>query len=772
MPILPPALDDRSFTDLVDEAISRIPAHTPEWTNPREGDPGRTIIELFAWLTDTLLYRANLIPERQRLAFLRLLGERMRPARAARGLVSVSIDQDGVTSAVQLAPLAALGGPVPFETRSELTVLPVSGDVYCKRPLTTREETQLAPLVDGLRQVYGVRATPYVTSPVFLGGAPEPAGFDLVSRTLDRCLWIALLGPKDATPAMLDEVRATLGTRSDGAQHLLSVGVLPATEVPPLAADVGPRPPVPHVWETTMLDASGALEYHTLDRIADTSAGLTQPGVIRLALPASSRERSLAAPDNDVRRTIDAGVGDRPPRLDDPESAARLVTWLRLRPTTRLSALPLSWVGVNAVEIDQRTTLQDRVIGVSDGAANQEMALPARSVEAATLQVQVDEAGRGFQTWQRVDDLMLAGRDDSVYTLDEEAGTIGFGDGVRGRVPETGRRVRLALMRSGGGRAGNLPARTLKKISAHDVGGAPVTLTLKVDQGIPTMGGAEAETLEEAERRIPAVLRHRDRAVTEDDFRRLSADTPGVRLGRVEVLPRFKPQQRRANVPGVVTVMVLPQKEGTSAPAPRPDRPLLEAVHRHLDTRRALTTELYVIGCEYVALGLGVGVTVRDGFAHDETMHAVREGLRAVLWSLSPGGASGTGWQLGRAVSDRELEVAVARVPGVNTVTGVRLFERRNDGWQPISVPDRSGSFVLPMRSWQLPELLSVVVRTDGLVPNDLRAAPNPFLDDLSGSGTGTGSPNGTGSSNGTGSPNGTGSGLLDVAVPVVPEVC
>jgi predicted phage baseplate assembly protein len=375
-------------------------------------------------------------------------------------------------------------------------------------------------------------------------------------------------------------------------------------------------------------------------------------------------------------------------------------------------------------------------------------------VEAATLQLEVDEAGRGFQPWQQVDDLLLAGRDDSVYALDEEAGTIRFGDGVRGRVPETGRRVRIALMRSGGGAAGNLPPRMLKTISAHDQRGMPVTLTLKVDQAIATMGGAEPETLDEAERRIPAMLRHRDRAVTEDDFRRLSTDTPGVRLGRVEVLPRFKPQQRRANVPGVVTVMVLPQKEGTSAPAPRPDRPLLEAVHAHLDTRRALTTELYVIGCEYVALGLGVGVTVRDGFGHDETMQAVRDGLRAVLWPLSPGGATGSGWQLGRPVRDRELEVAIARVPGVSTVTGVRLFERRLDGWQPITVADRSGTFVLPMRSWQLPELLTAVVRTDGVVPKDLRAAPNPFLDGVSSNG------------------NGTGTGMYDVAVPVVPVVC
>ena len=744
MPILPPALDDRSFNDLVDEALSRIPAHTPEWTNPREGDPGRTIVELFAWLTDTLLYRANLIPERQRLAFLRLLGQPMRPARAARGLVSISIDQDNFTNSITLAPRAKIAGPAAFESRSEITILPITGETYYKRRLSGPEERSLAPLVRGLREVYSALATPYVSTPVFPGGTADMSGFDIVNGTLDRCLWMALLAPKGSDDAAIAAVRDTLGAKARGSQQLLSVGVLPSAEVAPLATDIGPRPPVPHVWEVAMLNSAGDLEYHVLDRIADTSAGLTQPGVIRLALPSSSTSRTLQAPDNNVRRAMDAGVGPRPPRLDDPKSAERLVTWLRLRPAPGVSALPLSWLGINAVEIDQRETSTDRVLGVSDGSADQVMTLPSRAVEGESLNVQVDETGRGYQTWTRVDDLILANRDDSVFELDEEAGTIRFGDGVRGRVPEGGRRVRIALMRVGGGKTGNLPPKSLKEITAVDLGNARVTVPLKLDQSVPTVGGAESETLDEAERRIPALLRHRDRAITEDDFKRLSADTPGVRLGRVEVMPRFKPQQRRSNVPGVVTVMVLPHKDGTSAPAPRPDRHVLEAVHHHLDERRALTTELYVIGCEYIALGVGVGVTIRDGFGQDEAIHSVREALRALLWPISPGGTTGTGWQLGRSVSDRELEVAVARVPGVNTVSGVRLFERRNDAWHAIAIPDRSGSFVLPMRVWQLPELLSVVVSANGNVPDSLRG------DTLDASR----------------------SSALDVGVPVVPAVC
>src|SRR5688572_16352517 len=151
MPIRPPALDDRSFDDLVADLVRRIPAHTPEWTDPREGDPGRTLIDLFAWLGDTILYRANLIPERQRLAFLRLLGQQMRPALPARGLIQVAI-ADPVTDPVMVPARSPIAKPVPFETETELNVLPVEGLAYIKRRPDARERAQLSALISELGQ--------------------------------------------------------------------------------------------------------------------------------------------------------------------------------------------------------------------------------------------------------------------------------------------------------------------------------------------------------------------------------------------------------------------------------------------------------------------------------------------------------------------------------------------------------------------------------------------------------------------------------------------
>jgi hypothetical protein len=73
MPLPTIDLDDRRFEDLLDEALSLVPAHAPDWTNHNVSDPGVTLLELFAWLAEMLVYRANRIPDAHRIAFLRLL---------------------------------------------------------------------------------------------------------------------------------------------------------------------------------------------------------------------------------------------------------------------------------------------------------------------------------------------------------------------------------------------------------------------------------------------------------------------------------------------------------------------------------------------------------------------------------------------------------------------------------------------------------------------------------------------------------------------------
>src|SRR6202049_2686177 len=79
MPLVTPQLDDRRPQDIVDEAKTRIPRYCPEWTDHNVSDPGVTLIELFAWMTDIVLYRLNKVPDRDYLTFLELIGARPHP---------------------------------------------------------------------------------------------------------------------------------------------------------------------------------------------------------------------------------------------------------------------------------------------------------------------------------------------------------------------------------------------------------------------------------------------------------------------------------------------------------------------------------------------------------------------------------------------------------------------------------------------------------------------------------------------------------------------
>ena len=334
MPIRPPALDDRRYDDLVAELVARIPAHTPEWTNPRVGDPGRTLIELFAWLGDALLYRVNLIPERQRLAFLRLLGQPLRAARPSRGLAVVSLRSNAPVATHVVRTGASFAGPLPFEARDEFTVVPLTGAAYIKRPIP-RSEIPLE--LEALAEFHNLGAkgdaeiVGYATTPLFADGTPPAAGFDIVSDTADRCLWLALFAPA-ASPALQatvnQSVRDALSANpSTGSAQLLNVGFVPAMPSTDPLEPITARPPIPHLWEISVNTNQGEItednpwrsEYVALDRVDDTTAGLTRNGVVRLQLPA---RKILHAPTNDVRADPDAGVADRPPRLDDEALAS------------------------------------------------------------------------------------------------------------------------------------------------------------------------------------------------------------------------------------------------------------------------------------------------------------------------------------------------------------------------------------------------------------------------------------------------------------------
>lgn len=124
-----PNLDDRTWKQLVDESIRLIPRYCPEWTNHNPSDPGVTLLELYAWMTEMTLYRLNKVPEKNFLTFLDLIGVRLLPPEPARVVLQFE-PAEGVDlmlpKGTQVATLQAGGGdPVTFETVRDLPLLPI-----------------------------------------------------------------------------------------------------------------------------------------------------------------------------------------------------------------------------------------------------------------------------------------------------------------------------------------------------------------------------------------------------------------------------------------------------------------------------------------------------------------------------------------------------------------------------------------------------------------------------------------------------------------------
>ena len=120
-----PNLDDRRFQDIVDEAKRLIAVYCPEWTNLEPSDPGVTLVELFAWLAESLSFRLNQVPDAFYTRMLDLMGVQPFPPRAARADLTFLL-APGVTDEI-LVPrgtqvTTAGREPVVFATTDDLVI--------------------------------------------------------------------------------------------------------------------------------------------------------------------------------------------------------------------------------------------------------------------------------------------------------------------------------------------------------------------------------------------------------------------------------------------------------------------------------------------------------------------------------------------------------------------------------------------------------------------------------------------------------------------------
>jgi predicted phage baseplate assembly protein len=619
------SLDDRTFQDLVNEARTRIAQACPEWTEHNVSDPGITLIELFAWMTELTIYRLNRVPDKLHVALLELLGIRLDPPSAA--TVDVRFRLTGpaqesvpipVGSTEVGTPRTASDESIVFQTTEDFTIAPLRPQAYV---LSRDGQVSDVAVADGYARPHGAEQLAFSSPP-----APGDAlhlGFDApIGRLLMRV-----------------EVEAS---QARGA------GVDPSD--PPLR------------WEVS----AGDSEWLPAEVLEDLTGGFNYgSGSVELQLPERSAIQLLAGQRLHWIRC----------RIDElTASGTQGATFTHAPEIYAITASPIGAL----LRAGHSARASAETIGVSDGTPGQVFPLRTSPVlplgPDETLEVQDPDTG-AWATWEEHESFASSGASDHHFSVDLVAGHVEFGPAIRetdgawtqyGAVPPKGATLRFTGYRHGGGRVGNVAPATLTVLKSA-LAGIDTVVNPRA-----AVGGVDAESLISARQRAAMEIRSRYRAVTAEDYEFLAGEA-SPRVARALCLP---PRDG-----GPVTLHLLPRVN----PADRrleleelvPDEPLYTTVAAYLDERRTIGTTVQLLPVRF----RGVSVVVNLQAAPSADVRRVEEDVAHALYTyLNPliGGSAhgrGEGWPFGRPLNQGELYGVVHAIDGVEFVKILRVYE-------------------------------------------------------------------------------------------------
>jgi predicted phage baseplate assembly protein len=613
--VLPaPSLDDKRFQEFVNEAKRYVMRRCPEWTDHNVSDPGVTLIETFAFMTEQLCYRLNRVPDRLYVKFLELLGLRMLPPTPAEVPITFWL------STPARSPLIIRGGTristtrtesedaVVFSTLADLPVLPTSISAVRRitgRNVASQNETTAAEL-----------------------GKEFPAFDD--PPQLDDSLLIGLRDPAPRCAVRVDYDGETSG-----------VGVNP--KHPPL------------VWEAWTGEDWSECEVTT-----DETGGLNRPGRTVIHVPAA-HEASVI----DDQRAGWLRIRVVEPLPGQPTYSSSPI----------VRSLTAGTVGASAPAVHGEI-VEFEELGESEGVPGQRFRLSRAPVLAgahpAVLEVATDA---GWQEWTMVDTFANSTAADRHFILDWVAGEVEFGPAVRledrslrqyGAVPHRGSLVRMRRYYCGGGTRGNVARYAVDTLKGS------IPFVSGVVNLHPAAGGVEGETLDEAKARGPIMLRTRSRAVTAEDYEAIAREA-APEVARIHCLTAGEDDVAH----GAVKVLVVPAAAHVGRQLLFadlvPSAGTLERIADRLDDVRLVGTRVLVEPPRYRGVTVVARLVARTRLDPEEIRTRALGALYTYLNPLT-GGEDGTGWTFGRRVSHGEVFALLQSVRGVDVVEDARLY--------------------------------------------------------------------------------------------------
>ncbi|MES2938102.1 MAG: putative baseplate assembly protein [Pseudomonadota bacterium] len=626
MPLPKPTLDNRTFDQLVAEGRGLIPRLAPQWTDHNASDPGITVLELAAWLTEQNIFRFDRLPDEAVRRFARLVGAEPMPPQVARTVVGVG---NGNAAGLALPPRLRLhdAGGALFETLDAVYASPARLAV-----LGTARGKPTGALADA------TAANDTLSAYAPLGERPRGANAPAFHLGFDQALGApgAMLSLHAWTPdwtrdeatrqALIDEQAAATCKPGDWRLHHLARTV----------------------WEYH----AGGGEWFALPSVEDDTRALSLSGMVRFGAPSGHQPGGVPGWPAlfFIRCRLVRGRYECPPRL--------------------------LHVAFNAVRAEHALGHAEQALGPAAGHAGARFAFPQSPIVADSVQLRLDDGlGHVQADWTTRLDWDASGAHDRHVLLLPEDGGLASGNGLRGGVLPAGFTV-FARWRRGGGTAGNLQAGTLQELpaSAENLALAPalagLAQPLTVAQPFGATGGAARESLDALRARAYTLANAVDKAVTLQDIERLALATPGMPVARTHAVAGLWPELPCYPAPGVVAVVVVPR---CRLPAPMPSRALLEAVRAYLEPRRLVTGEIRVLAPHYRAVGVQATLQLEAETDAAAVLRLADGAIRRFFDPLS-GGPDGTGWPIGRAVYRSELLALLAALPGVLRVTGFGLL--------------------------------------------------------------------------------------------------
>ena len=604
-------LDDRRFQDIVDEAKRMIPRLCPEWTNHNISDPGVALIELFAWMTDLVLYRLNQVPDRLYTQFLNLVGVQPFSAQAAK--VDLTFWLSAIPSEAVLVPagteVATAEGdpPIVFTTISDLRI----DQPQLTSALTGNGEDALVDVLPALRY----------------------------DRDVVTCFPSDPIRPQDAFYLGFDRALAGQVIRLDVDTAASGVGIDPL------------RPPI--VWEAWTGEYWVGCEIYS-----DQTGGLNRDGGVVLMVPRRHDPLTLAG-----QRAWWVRVRLLPAKPEQP-------TYLT---SPQVRTIEVGCVGGTAVA-EHSELLGREELGRSTGVPGQFFDLSRRPALARRESEQILTVNDDVEAvWLEVEDFSCSGANDRHVVWDDALGRVRFGPIVRhpdgtttqhGAVPTTGSRVVVTAYRSGGGALGNVGIGQLTALRSA------IPFVDRVENLGASKGGVDAEAVENVKERGPMTLRAGYRAVTSSDYERLALDS-STTVARALCLPSQRPLDpvRLLVVPRVGR----PPDSHTIDDFLLTDE-LYDTVRAYLDERRVVGTTLEVGTPFYVGVSVAAMVKASSGRPPTLVRQRVLDVLYQYLSPVN-GGVAGRGWPWGVPLTSASLLPIIGEVEGVADVDELVMFE-------------------------------------------------------------------------------------------------